>query len=105
MDIIKETFDKVLHIDENGLHDLTDIKILKYLFSNYPQPVGLANMCQMVDEDSEHVATIMEPQLFKLGFIERSRSGRIITRKGIDYLKKNGYIEEADIASHIVALT
>lgn len=104
MDVVKETFEKVLHVDKNGLNDLTDIKILKYLFNMYPQSVGISNMCQMIDEDSDHVATIIEPQLFKLGFIERSRSGRIITKRGMDYLKENNHLNKEDMDACMIAV-
>jgi Holliday junction DNA helicase RuvB len=38
-------------------------------------------------EDEETLEMVYEPYLLRLGFIERSLRGRVLTAKGRDYLK------------------
>jgi len=102
-EIIAETFE-MLDIDEKGLSTKVDVKILKYLFNIYPQAIGADNMAQLLDEDPRHVLNVVEPNLFKLGYIERGRGGRSITPKGMTYLKENGHITTNDVNSSAMTL-
>jgi holliday junction DNA helicase RuvB len=83
-------------IDEYGLSTKVDTKVLKYLFLSYPKPVGIESMAQLIDEDPQQLLGVVEPQLFKLEFIIRQRGGRVITQKGIAYLRSKGVINELD---------
>jgi len=101
--ITEEAFD-VLDLDENGLYTKTDIKILKHLFSIYPQTVGLNSMAQFTYEDPRHIEKIVEPELYRLGYIHRLKTGRQITPRGVEYLKKKGFVSDEDMESSVVAL-
>jgi len=74
---------KELGIDINGLNE-SDIKILKYLALNGES--GEQNLSFSLDIDKEDLVYIHEPYLMKLGLIKRTSKGRILTKKGEEYL-------------------
>lgn len=49
-------------------------------------PAGIRALASALHEDPDTVENIYEPYLLRLGFIERSSRGRILTQKGKDYL-------------------
>lgn len=51
-------------------------------------PTGIRAMASALHEDPDTVENVYEPFLLRLGFIERSPRGRIITEKGRQYLKQ-----------------
>jgi Holliday junction DNA helicase RuvB len=51
-------------------------------------PTGVRALASALHEDPDTVENVYEPYLLRLGFIERSPRGRIITQKGRAYLKK-----------------
>ncbi len=56
-------------------------------------PAGVGALAAALHEDSDTVEHVYEPYLLRLGFIERSPRGRILTSKGREYLsgeKTNG---------------
>ncbi len=55
-------------------------------------PAGVAALAAALHEDADTMEHVYEPYLLRLGFIERSPRGRILTEKGRDYLnaKKSG---------------
>lgn len=50
-------------------------------------PAGIRALASALHEDPDTVEGVYEPYLLRLGFIERSPRGRVITSKGRDYLK------------------
>ena len=85
--ITLKTF-KNIKLNELGLYD-TDIEYLKtiaYRFNN--GPVGIKTIASSIGEYSKNIEEIYEPYLIKLGFINKTSSGRIITKDGINFLKK-----------------
>ena len=50
-------------------------------------PAGLRALASHLHEDSETVENLYEPYLLRLGFIERSPRGRVLTEKGREYLE------------------
>jgi Holliday junction DNA helicase RuvB len=85
--LVIDTFNE-LGIDEEGFTTL-ELRILKSLFEANV-PVGLDNLSIILQEDSKSIRDFAEPYLIRKGLILVSGKGRIITEKGIQYLKNNG---------------
>jgi Holliday junction DNA helicase RuvB len=49
-------------------------------------PAGVRALASALHEDSETLENLYEPYLLRLGFIERSSRGRMLTQKGKEYL-------------------
>ncbi len=49
-------------------------------------PAGLRAIASAIHEDPDTIENVYEPYLLRLGFIERSPRGRMITEKGREYL-------------------
>lgn len=74
-------------VDQFGL-DVLDRNILTTISKSFGDgPVGIDSLATVVNED---VATIdsREPYLVTAGFVQRTGKGRILTTKGIDYVKE-----------------
>ncbi len=73
---------KLLGVNHLGLNNL-DLNFLRSLKCDFDGgPVGLKTISACLSEDPEHIEDITEPFLIKLGFINRSQRGRILTSKG-----------------------
>lgn len=51
-------------------------------------PVGLGTLAAAAGESSETVEQVYEPFLMRLGFIQRTRSGRVLTEEALLHLSK-----------------
>lgn len=70
---------KALGIDSLGL-DSTDITILETMIDKFRGgPVGLNTIAAAVSEEEDTIENIYEPYLLKLGFLERTPRGRLVT--------------------------
>jgi Holliday junction DNA helicase RuvB len=79
---------KDLKIDDLGLTE-PDRKFLKIVAEkSKTRPIGVKSIAQVLNEEVDIVEEIYEPYLLQLGFIDRMVNGRIITKKGLEYLKK-----------------
>jgi len=78
---------KLFGIDEFGLtkDDRRYLETLKEGFKG--GPAGIRALASAMHEDPETVEYVYEPYLLRLGFIERSSRGRILTQKGREYLE------------------
>ena len=79
---------KNIKLNEFGLYD-TDIeylRIIAYRFNN--GPVGIKTIACSIGEYSKNIEETYEPYLIRLGFINKTSNGRIITKNGINFLKK-----------------
>ncbi len=75
-----------LDIDEIGL-DSGDKKIIEVLVKTFNGgPVGVSSIAIACGEEEETVAEIHEPYLIQLGFIKRTKQGRVVTDKARKYL-------------------
>jgi len=81
---------KQLGIDENGFTQI-EMKILKALYES-DGPLGLDNLSIVVNEAPKTILTSIEPFLIQKGLIQRSGKGRILSKKGEDYLMESGYL-------------
>ena len=69
-----------------GLNE-SDINILNTLKNK--KPMGIKSISSLSGEDISNVDNVIEPYLIKLGLIEKTPRGRVITDKGINVLKKD----------------
>ena len=73
-------------VDELGLDEL-DRKYLRVIGEVYKGgPVGLEAVAATLGEDAGTFQDMVEPYLLQLGFIARTRNGRQLTHRAIDYL-------------------
>ncbi len=78
----------LLEIDELGL-DWIDRKILETIVDKFGGgPVGLNTIAAATGEDISAIEDVYEPYLLRLGFIDRSPRGRIVTDIGYNHLGK-----------------
>ncbi|MCB9799457.1 MAG: Holliday junction branch migration DNA helicase RuvB [Candidatus Omnitrophica bacterium] len=76
---------QMLEVDREGL-DVMDKRILNYLMGECDGgPVGLSSLAVGVGEDSETIEEIYEPYLIQRGFLKRTQSGRVVTRKTYEH--------------------
>lgn len=79
---------KLFGIDALGLTK-DDLRYLNTLLSSFHGgPAGVRALAAALHEDPDTIETVYEPYLLRLGFIERSPRGRMLTGKGKAYLQK-----------------
>lgn len=75
-----------LHIDEMGL-DKIDRELLKVIYHQFSGgPVGRETLAAATGEESETIEDVLEPYLLRIGFLERTPRGRIITERAKAHL-------------------
>ena len=78
---------EALRIDEIGL-DEVDIKYLMTLKNRFNGgPVGLETISYAIGEESTNLEEVYESYLLKIGFIDRTPKGRVLTQKGRSHLR------------------
>jgi len=76
----------LLEIDELGLTS-ADRKILETIIEKFNGgPVGLGTIATAISEEEATVEEVNEPYLIQLGLLERTRQGRVATRKAYEHL-------------------
>lgn len=86
----------LMEIDELGL-DRTDRKILQTMIESFPnRPVGLDTLSVTTGEDKTTLEDVYEPYLIRLGFINRTQRGRLVTKKAYEHLKINLNTDEEE---------
>lgn len=86
--IVKEALN-MLNIDELGLssEDRSMLQIIEDKFNG--GPVGLNTLAAALSEEQATIEDVYEPYLLKLGLIERTPRGRIVTDRARKHLGKN----------------
>lgn len=75
-----------LEVDGYGL-DAFDRRYLECIFKNYGGgPVGADTLAAALSEERDTIEEVVEPFLLKLGFLQRTPRGRIISDLGCEYL-------------------
>ncbi len=75
-----------LNVDKYGL-DAFDKRYLNCIAKNYGGgPVGADTLAAALSEERDTIEEVVEPFLLKLGFLQRTPRGRVITDVGYDYL-------------------
>lgn len=83
-----ETVFTSLGIDELGL-DALDRKLLTHVSETFHGgPVGLSTLASMVGEEESTLEDVVEPYLLKIGFLERTNRGRVLTSAAEAHLRK-----------------
>ncbi|MCS7241937.1 Holliday junction branch migration DNA helicase RuvB [Candidatus Caldatribacterium sp.] len=86
-DTVERTFEE-LEVDGFGLTKV-DRKFLKVLFEEYAGgPVGIESLAMVLGEDPDTLEEVYEPFLVKMGFIARTKRGRILTPSGREYINQ-----------------
>ena len=82
---------RAMEIDDEGL-DSTDRKLLAAIIQKFASgPVGVAALAAVLSEETETIEDVYEPFLLRLGFIDRTPSGRIATDLARAHLSGLGY--------------
>ena len=75
-----------LDVDDYGL-DAFDRRYLNCILKNYGGgPVGADTLAAALSEERDTIEEVIEPFLLKLGFLQRTPRGRVISDLGCDYL-------------------
>ena len=75
-----------LDVDKFGL-DIFDRKYLNCIVQNYGGgPVGVDTLAAALSEERDTIEEVIEPFLLKLGFLQRTPRGRMISESGLEYL-------------------
>ena len=78
---------KLEGVDEQGLDDL-DRRFLSTIISLYKGgPVGVEAMAATLNEEVDTLVDMVEPYLLQLGFVSRTRSGRMANEPAYRHLK------------------
>ena len=93
---------KRLDVDDYGL-DAFDRRYLNCILQNYGGgPVGADTLSAALSEERDTIEEVIEPFLLKLGFLQRTPRGRVISDLGCKYLgvpslKKEKYNPQMDL--------
>lgn len=83
---IADTALRRLDVDNYGL-DAFDRRYLQCIVQNYGGgPVGADTLAAALSEERDTIEEVIEPFLLKLGFLQRTPRGRVISDLGCDYL-------------------
>ena len=89
---ITNTALKRLKVDNSGLDGL-DIEYLTSLITKFNGgPVGVETISTSIGEEVSTVEDVIEPYLLQVGFIKRTRSGRVATEKAYKILESHEVI-------------
>lgn len=73
-------------VDARGLDEL-DRKFLRTIIENYGGgPVGITALSASLNEETDTLEDMVEPYLLKIGFLNRTRQGRIATERSFEHL-------------------
>lgn len=79
-------------IDQLGLNQM-DKKILGIMYQKNAflrrNAMGIGSLADQLNIKEDHLRQIYEPYLMKLGFIDRTNRGRILTQQGKEYVDGN----------------
>jgi Holliday junction DNA helicase RuvB len=86
--VAREALD-LLEIDPLGLDDI-DRRILLTIINKFDGgPVGVDTLAAATSEESDTIMDVYEPYLIQLGFLQRTRVGRVATRHAYSHLSIN----------------
>jgi Holliday junction DNA helicase RuvB len=76
----------LLEVDSAGLERF-DRELLRCILDRFGGgPVGLSNLAVALGEESDTIEDVYEPYLLRLGFLQRTPRGRIVTDGGRAHL-------------------
>lgn len=74
-------------IDFLGLNSL-DRKVLYEILKGAGKPVGIITIASSLQEDEKNIEGVVEPYLLRIGLIQKTPRGRILTKNGMDFVAK-----------------
>jgi Holliday junction DNA helicase RuvB len=75
-----------LEVDQLGLEGI-DHRVLRSIIEKFEGgPVGLDTLAASISEESDTIEDVYEPYLLQLGFLDRTRRGRVATRRAYEHL-------------------
>ena len=84
-DVAREALTR-LEVDGLGL-DQTDHMVLRSLIEKFEGgPVGLDTLAASISEEADTITDVYEPYLLQIGFLDRTRRGRVATRRAYEHL-------------------
>ena len=87
-----------LEVDHLGLDDV-DHRVLRALVEKFDGgPVGLDTLAASISEEADTIMDVYEPYLLQLGFLDRTRRGRVATRRAYEHLGLSYDKEKPDTA-------
>jgi Holliday junction DNA helicase RuvB len=76
----------MMEVDALGLDDV-DRKILQTIIENFGGgPVGIGTIAAAIDEEKDTIESIYEPFLMRIGFLDRTIRGRVVTPRAYAHL-------------------
>lgn len=88
-DTVKKSLN-LLEIDEMGLTP-PDTRLLKIIMEKFKGgPTGIKTLAAALGEDEETIEEIYESYLMRIGFLERTSRGRVVTSAAKEYLGYGG---------------
>jgi len=76
-----------LGIDDLGLDEM-DRRILELILTRFKGgPVGLGTIAASVGEEADTIEDVYEPYLLQIGFLQKTRSGRVASEEAAHHLK------------------
>lgn len=76
---------QMLHVDPEGL-DIMDQRILTYILNDCDGgPVGISSLAVGIGEEPETLEEVYEPYLIQKGFLKRTSTGRVATRRAYEH--------------------
>ena len=77
-----------MKIDDAGL-DVTDRKLLQVIIDKFDGgPVGVAAAAALLGESPDTLEDVFEPYLMRIGFLDRTPQGRVVTERGRAHLAR-----------------
>ena len=75
-----------LEVDGLGLDD-TDHMVLRSIIEKFDGgPVGVDTLAASISEEADTIMDVYEPYLLQMGFLDRTRRGRVATRRAYEHL-------------------
>ena len=84
-DVARDALER-LEVDALGLDD-TDHLVLRSIIAKFAGgPVGIETLAAAISEEADTIMDVYEPFLLQMGFLDRTRRGRVATRRAYDHL-------------------
>ena len=83
--VAKEALAK-LEVDEIGLDSNDHLLLISIIEKFKGGPVGIDTIATSISEESETIEDVYEPYLIQIGFLERTKKGRLVTERAYEHL-------------------
>jgi Holliday junction DNA helicase RuvB len=74
-------------VDDSGLDEMDQRILLTIIEKFQGGPVGLETLSVAVGEEKDSIEDVYEPYLIRIGFLARTRQGRVVTELGYKHFK------------------